>query len=233
MRSLLRRVPVIATAVLMLALLVPAAADAGVYRAAVCNPALGARHADAKFARTSGHYESDAGCTNGQAGLVIRHEGRRTSEHRWGAWTIPAPRGTVISHLGVSAVGRRSGGQVPQLLTAPLGGSGQPFAAPDPGSQRYRSDSRARAFVARLVCAREDGCERGRRSRIRVKRLALRLSDRVRPKIALRGSAFARGSRRGMQAIQPLASDVGGGVHRFILQVNGDPVTAHAASCRT
>jgi hypothetical protein len=232
MRSLLRRVPVIATVVLILALLAPAAADAGVYRAAVCNPAFGARHPDARFVRTSDHYASDAGCASGQAGLVVRHEGRRTKVHRWGAWTIPAPRGTLISHLGVSATGRRSGGQVPQLLMAPLGGSAQPFAVPDPGIERYRSDRRARAFVARLVCAREDGCGRGRRSQIRVKRLALRLADRVAPKIALRGSAFARGSRRGMQAIQPLATDVGGGVHRFILQVNGDPVTAHAAPCR-
>src|SRR3954447_492757 len=175
MRSLLRRVPVIASAVLMLALLAPAAAVGGVYRAAVCNPALGARHADAKFVRTSDHYASDAGCANGRPGLVIRHEGRRTSEHRWGAWAIRAPRGTVISRLGVSAAGRRSGGQVPQLLSAPLGGSAQPFAVPDPGSKRYRSDSRARALLARLVCARDGGCGRGRRSRIRVKRLALRL----------------------------------------------------------
>src|SRR3954463_13532039 len=181
MRSRLPRVPVIATVVVTLELLAPAAAGAGVYRAAVCNPALGARHPDARFVRSSDHYASDAGCANGQAGLVIRHEGKRTREHLWGAWTIRAPRGTVISHLGVSAAGRRSGGQVPQLLAAPLGGSAQPFAVPDPGSKRYRSDSRARALLARLVCARDGGCGRGRRSRIRVKRLALRLSDRVRP----------------------------------------------------
>jgi hypothetical protein len=58
------------------------------------------------------------------------------------------------------------------------------------------------------------------------------MSDRVAPKIALRGSAFAKESRRGIQAIQPLATDIGGGVNRFLLQVNGDPVTAHAAPCR-
>jgi hypothetical protein len=232
MRSCLRRVPVIAIVVVSFALLAPATADAGVYRAAICNPALGSGPADARFVRTSRHYTSDAGCANGQTGLVVRHEGKRTGEHRWGAWAIRAPRGTLISHLGVSAAGRRSGGHVPQLLTAGLGGSAQLLAVPHPGLERYRSASRARAFVARLVCAHEGGCGRGRRSRIRVKRLAVRMSDRVAPKIALRGSAFAKGSRRGIQAIQPLATDVGGGVNRFLLEVNGDPVTAHAPPCR-
>jgi hypothetical protein len=210
----------------------PGAASAGVYRAAICNPGMGARHADASFLRTSTHYVSEASCGGGEAGLAVRHEGKRTRDGRWGGWTVRAPRGTVISHLGVSAAGRRSGGQVPQLLAAPLNGPIQPFAVPDPGVERSRWTGPARSFLARLACQRRGGCGRGRTASIRVKRLTIRLADRVPPTIALRGSAFSSDSRRGIQTIQPLATDVGAGVHRFLLQVNGDPVTAHAASCQ-
>lgn len=210
----------------------PGVASAGVYRAAICNPALGARHADAGFRRTSPHYVSEASCASGQAGLAVRHEGRGTADGRWGGWTVRAPRGTVISHLGVSAAGHRAGGQVPQLLIAPLNGAIKPFAIPDPGIERARWTGPARAFHTRLVCARERGCGSGRRAGVRVKRLALRLADRVPPTVALHGPAFSGGSRRGIQAIQSFATDVGAGVHRFLLQVNGDPLAAHAASCR-
>jgi hypothetical protein len=215
-----------------LASIAPPSANAGVYRAAVCNPALAALHPDAIFARTSRHYLSDASCGEGQAGLAVRHQGKRTGQGRWGGWTVRAPRGTVISHLGVSAAGRRAGGQVPQLLTAPLAGPLQPFSVPDPGMERSRWNGRARSFVARLGCARDSGCGSGDRSGIRVKRLSLRMADRVGPRIALRGRAFAAGSKRGIQAMQAMATDVGAGIHRFLLQVNGEPVAAHASRCR-
>src|SRR4051794_8056363 len=217
---------------LVLTLLAAGTANAGVYRVAICDPALGTWHADASFDRTSSHYVSEASCAGGQAGLAIRHEGRRTAFDRWGEWAVRAPRGTVISHLGVSAAGRRAGGHVPRLLAAPLEGPLSPFAAPDPGVARFRWSSPARSFAARLACARHRGCDRGRKAAIRIKRLALRLADRRSPTIALRGSAFRPGSGRGLQTIQPSATDVGGGVHRFLLQVNSEPVTAHAVTCR-
>jgi hypothetical protein len=210
----------------------PATATAGVYRAAVCNPALGAFHPDAIFARTSRHYVAGASCGPRQAGLAIRHEGRRTGHGRWGGWTVRAPRGTVISHLGVSAAGRRAGGHVPQLLTRPLGGAPRPFSAPGREVERARWSGSARSFGARLVCAREGGCGKGEGAGIRIRRLSLRMADRVRPAVALGGSAFAPGSKRGIHAIQVRATDVGAGIHRFLLQVNGEPVAAHAAECR-
>jgi hypothetical protein len=224
--------PAALVALVAVALLAPSAASAGVYRVAICSPALGAWHADASFERTSSHYVSEASCGSGQAGLVVLHEGKRTGLGRWGGWTVRAPRGTVISHLGVSAAGRRGGGHVPRLLATPLAGSIRPFAAPDPGVERSRWSKPARSFVARLDCDRRGGCGRGRKAVIRIKRLALRLVDRTSPTIALRGSAFRPGSRRGIQTIQPFGTDVGAGVHRFLLQVNGEPVTAHAATCR-
>ena len=44
--------------------------------------------------------------------------------------------------------------------------------------------------------------------------------------MALDGSLFLPGSRRGVQTVLPLATDVGGGVRRLLFQVNGQPVTA-------
>ena len=42
-----------------------------------------------------------------------------------------------------------------------------------------------------------------------MKRIALRLTDRVAPSLGLAGTLFAAGSRRGVQAIEPSATDVG------------------------
>jgi hypothetical protein len=212
----------------------PEAAGAGTYRVAVCNPGLGAWHADASFRRTSSHYSPAAECGADRPGLVVRHRARRTGHGRWGGWVLRAPRGTAIARVGVSASGRRAGGHAPELLTAPLHGPLRPFASPDRGIDRTRwSGGAARSFVARLGCRRASGCRRGRDARVRVKRLALRLADRVSPTLSMGGSALRPGSRRGIQSVRPHGSDVGAGLHRFLLEVNGEPLSAHTAPCRT
>jgi hypothetical protein len=214
------------------ALLTPPRAGAGLYRVAICNPQLGARHADVTFERTSVHYVSEAGCGTNQPGLGIRHVGKRTGDGRWGAWTMHAPGGTVISRLGVSAAGHGGGGYLPQLLAVPPIGAAQAFASPDPGMERSRFTSPARILTARLSCHRVNGCGRGRKARIRIKRIALELADHTRPTIAVGGAALQPGSKRGVQPLTVDAQDVGGGVHRFLLDVNGQPVTASTPRCR-
>jgi hypothetical protein len=97
--------------------------------------------------------------------------------------------------------------------------------------ERYSWNGRARAFAARLACAGDGRCGRGGKAGIRVKRLSLRMADRVSPRTALRGPGFTSGSKRGIQTMQAVASDAGAGIHRFLLQVNGEPVAAHAAAC--
>jgi hypothetical protein len=222
----------VVVAVLAGVLFWPAAAGAGPYRVAICNPDLGSRHPDVIFQRTSDHYLSDAGCGAGQPGLVVRHDGERTGDGRWGAWTLRAPRGTVISHLGVSAAGRGGGGHLPQLLAIPPTGVARVFAAPDPGIERSRFTGLTRALMARLSCRRVSGCSRGRKAHIQIKRLALQLADSARPTISVAGSALKPGSHRGLQFVTAAGTDVGGGIHRFLLQVNGVPVTAQATPCR-
>lgn len=232
MKRKTRRIAAAAVAATAIALLSAPKAGAGPYRVAICDPAVGARHADTTFQRTSAHYVSDAGCGTDGPGLAVRHAGKHTGDSRWGGWTVHAPRGTVISSLGVNAAGHGAGGHLPQLLAVPPKGVAQVFATPDPGIERARFTSPARVFTARLSCRRVSGCGAGRKARIRIKRIALEMADGVSPTIALGGAMLRPGSKRGMQPIAAAARDVGGGVHRFLVQVNGQPVTAYATRCR-
>jgi hypothetical protein len=214
------------------ALLGASMATAGPYRVAICNPALAAHHADATFQSTSAHYVPDAGCGTDEPGLTVRHEGKRTGDSRWGGWTIHAPRGTVFTRVGVNAAGHGGGGHLPQLLAMPPKGVAQVFGNPDPGIERSSFTSPARVFTARLSCRRVSGCGAGRKARIRIKRVALALRDGAEPTIAVGGAALQPGSKRGVQPVAAAARDLGGGVHRLLLQVNGQPVTAYTTRCR-
>lgn len=228
-----KRFAAVAVALTATALLTAPKAGAGPYRVAICNPAIGARHADATFQRTSAHYLSEAGCATHQPGLGVRHAGKRTGDSRWGGWTVHAPRGTVFSRIGMSAAGHGGGGHLPQLLAVPPRGVAKVFGTPDPGMGRSRFTGPARTFTARLSCRRVSGCGAGRKARIRVKRIALEVRDGAQPTIALGGGALRPGSKRGVQPVAAAARDVGGGVHRLLVQVNGTPVTAYTARCRT
>ena len=220
-----------ATALGMLAAAEPA--RGGSYGVAICNPDLRAWHNDAAFSRTSTHYGHAADCGGGGEGLSVASDAQPTHAGAWGAWTVRAPAGTAISRVSVSAAGRASGGHAPELLTGAPGGQLAPFATPgrELGRSRWTGGA-VRAFAARLRCRRASGCDRARGAEVRVKRIALRLTDRVAPSLGLAGTLFAAGSRRGVQAIEPSAIDVGAGVRRFLVQVNGEPVTAHTTSCR-
>ncbi len=207
----------------------PASARAGAYRAALCNPDLGARHADATFQRNSRHYLRDASCGVGGDGLAVSHDAETSRAGTWAAWVVRSPGGTEISRLSVSAAGRAGRGNVPELLRG-AAGSLTRFAAPAGELKRFRwSGAPAKAFAARLRCRRRSGCGRG--ARVRVKRLALLLDDHVGPTLRLDGSLFASGSRRGVQTVAPSATDVGAGVRRLLVQVNNQPITAHTISC--
>jgi hypothetical protein len=208
-------------------------ARGGSYRVAICNPDLGARHADALFERSSPHYVSDAQCGVGGGGLSVGHDADSTRADAWGAWTLTAPSGSTFESLAVTAAGRSEDGHVPELLTGGLDGELDPFASPSEGSRRYRwSGPSIEAFSARLRCGRATGCDRGRRASVAVKRITASLVDQAAPTLALDGSLLAAGTRRGVQTVAPFAADLGGGVRHFLLEVNGDPLSARTLPCR-
>jgi hypothetical protein len=209
-----------------------ASARAGAYRAALCDPRLGAHHADAAFERSSPHYLPEISCEPGGDGLVVGRDRGPTRPGAWGAWVIRAPSGIAIAGLSLKAAARRRVGQVPELLVD-SGGEPALFARPAGGLRRFRwSGPPVRALIARLRCGVRSGCTRGAGSRVRVKRVALVLDDVVDPTLSVGGSLFEAGSRRGMETLAPAATDLGGGVRRFLVQVNGEPVSAHTVRCR-
>jgi hypothetical protein len=222
---------VLCGAIVFLALVGAAPARGGAYRAGLCNPGLGAGHADAAFARSSPRFLSRAACAVGGDGLSVKSR-TATRGGRWGAWIVPAPPGTVIRRLSVSAAGAAGGGKVPELLRGPKG-RWRPFATPSRDLARFRwSGAPTRGFAARLRCRRLSGCPRGRPARLRVKRLALLLDDRAGPRLGVAGSLFASGSRRGSQVVGASATDTGAGIRGFLLQVNGQPLAGHTLACR-
>lgn len=231
--SIRTRAAIAAAATALAVLTAAEPARGGSYGVAICNPDLRAWHNDATFSRTSQHYGHGADCGGGGEGLSVTSDAQSTRAGAWGAWTVRAPAGTVISRVSVSAAGRAGGGHVPELLTGSPGGQLAPFATAGRELRRSRwSGAPARAFAARLRCRRASSCDRGRGAEVRVKRIALRLTDRIAPSLGLAGTLFAAGSRRGVQEIKPSATDVGAGVRRFLVQVNGEPVTSHTTSCR-
>jgi hypothetical protein len=230
--SIRRRALIALAALAALGLGWPAAARAGAYRAALCDPGLHAHHADATFERSSHRYRSDASCEIGGDGLYVGRGEGSTDAGAWGAWMIRAPSGTAISALSVKAAGRARHGQVPELILDSAVGRRR-FARPTADLRRYRwAGAPSRGLIARLRCRRHSGCPRGRGAAIRVKRLALVLEDGVDPRLKPTGSLLAPGSRRGVRTVAPVASDLGAGVRRILLQVNGTPVTAHTVGCR-
>jgi hypothetical protein len=210
-----------------------APASAGSYRAAICHSGFGAGRADAVFERNSRHYLDASSCDAGGRGLMVSHKRGRTPKGRWGAWSVRAPSGTAIERLTVFAAGRPGGGNVPELGVGTADEPWTRFATPRRRLRRVTwSGSGARLIAARLRCRRASGCGRGKDARVRIERLVARLGDRLAPTLRLGGSLLAPGSRRGLQTIEPFSADVGSGVRRLLVQVNGAPVTARTSSCR-
>ncbi len=212
-------------------LALPASARAGAFRAALCDPDVRAFHAGAAFARNSRRYLAEASCGLGGRGMVVSRAPGRVHAGTWGAWVVRAPAGTSIVGLSVKAAARRRAGDLPELLVGPAANPA-PFANPDAALARFRwTGPRAGEFAARLRCRLPGGCPRAG-GRLRFKRLTLVLNDAVPPRLGLGGSLFEPGSRRGIRRVAPTATDVGGGIRRFLIQVNGQPVSARAVDCR-
>jgi hypothetical protein len=209
-------------------------ASGAAYRAAICHARFDAGRADATFERNSRRYLDATSCGARGSGLTVSHERGRTARGRWGAWAIRAPSGTGISRLRVHAAGRPGGGNVAELAVGPGAGPLTPFARPRSRKPRrvVWSGSPVGQFAARLRCRRVSSCGHRKEARIRVKRIVATLEDRRAPTLRLDGSLFGPGSRRGAETIQSLSADVGGGIRRLLVQVNGEPVTARTVPCR-
>ena len=218
--------------VAMLALAPPA--RAGTYVAVQCHPDYDPAAADAVFSRTSDHYVPAAACGRSGAGLQITNNSDGTKDGRYGAWSWYPPAGTEFAAITSEAhVAHGSGhkGFVTIVDTAgtvhwrwPAAGSWQPV--------EWTAGPAATAFTAWMQCYGGGGsCGRSGAAHTYLRRLWFTLRDRSAPTLSLGGSLFEPGPRRGSQTAQLASSDVGGGVWRWRLLVNGSPAATAEAGC--
>lgn len=231
-RALVALIWLAASAAAVTALLIAAAvAEGGVYRAAQCNPGLGAGHGDLDFDRNSEHYAGNAGCQEGE-GISIRHEANRSGHDRWGAWRLTAPAGAHLEGVTAKVSGVAAAGHEPELLIG-LPGSGETTFGDALGSShtvRWRGEQ-AESFAARLRCARPAGCGAGATAKLRLRRLTLRLSDGEAPAAELAGQLAGEATQRGLRRLRAIVADAGSGVRRVFVSVNGSPVAARKLDC--
>lgn len=204
-------------------------AEGGTYRAAQCNPSLDAGRSDFIFDRNSEHYASEADCEG--AGLIVRHRHRQSRRDRWGAWTLAAPAGTLFTSIRAKVAGSSDDGHVPELFTELPGAGASTLGRAGGGPHKVRwSGAGADGLEARLRCARSD-CGDGSRARVMIRRVALRLLDETEPTATLAGPLASGQTQRGVSVLEALAGDIGSGVRRLYLEVNGKPVTARRVPC--
>jgi hypothetical protein len=205
-------------------------AGAGSYAVVECHPELGAGHRDASYQRTSGDFAAAAGCSKGAGGLTVRHRPSETLANRFGRWIFAAPAGTHIVRASAQAGGRSAGGLVPELLARSAGELhriGVPAGLPRKLAWRGHGG----ALIARLECRRAPRCGPASRARLRVERVRLRLTDTAAPSVGFGGSLTEGDVVRDVRGIQVSAGDVGGGVQKVSVTVNGHPAGVAASPC--
>jgi hypothetical protein len=203
-------------------------ARGGMYKVAQCHPGFGVGQGAAAFHRTSGAFRGTAACGSRGKGLEVEHMGGRSQRGRFGRWRIQAPAGTVLERIRARASARAAGGYHPSLVVERFDGSAAVIPGITGGVEAVSWEGVGRAVAARLACARTSGrCGRSTNAFVGVKRMLLTLRDHVDPSIrALTGSMLASGTQRGTRIVRVQAGDVGSGVRRLLLLVNGNPVSA-------
>ena len=218
-----------AAGTILFCLVAAGSAEGGTYRAVQCNPKLDAGRGDFAFDRNSEHYVPQADCEG--PGLLVRHDDRTTRRDRWGSWTLPAPAGILFTAIRARVAGTSDDGHVPELFTD-LPGSGSLTLGRASGSPHTVSwrGAGADGLQARLRCARGT-CGEGREARVLIRRVALRLLDETAPTAELSGPLASGQTQREMTSLEAVTADVGSGVRRIHLEVNGKPVGSRRVPC--
>jgi hypothetical protein len=220
-----------ATAGVIAVLLIAAAsAEAGIYKAAQCHPGLGAGHGDVGFRRTAQGYRGRAACAAG-GGLRIEHAADRARGGRSGAWVMRTPAGLELLRAGLWVAGQAANGHVPELMVSPPGLAPRRFGHAVGRFHRARYEGDASRIEARLRCVRNAGCGPGRKARLAVRRLVVRLVDTHAPHIGLQGPLAGGTTQRGGSALEALVGDSGAGVRSVVVEVNGEPVATTGFRC--
>jgi hypothetical protein len=225
----------LALAVAASLVMAPRAARAGTYVAVECAPGYNHAAPDAVFARSSDHYVAGQACGIGGSGLQIRHAADVTKGGRWATWTWRPPAGTVFTQIASQAHVDHDAGHKGNFTI--VDGSGTVhYRWPREGifdAVDWAAGNDATAFSAQLGCyAGADGsCGASGSTHTYVRNLWFTFRDSVGPALRLGGSLTQPGPKRGVHELAGAASDVGGGVWRWRLAVNGSPAGSREQSC--
>jgi hypothetical protein len=214
--------------------LLAAGASAGPYRAMLCARNMGVGSPAFQFSRSGSEFRPVTGCQSGE-GLGVTHKHGATRPGRFGMWTARAPAGVRLTDGSVVARGRAEAGYHPGLLLGAADGDTRAFASPRGGFRLYNwhSDDGASRLIAQLVCARSRGsCGRSDAPKIFIKHAMFHLFDSSRPTLSQTSGTLLEGSaQRGTQGFAVAAHDVGSGVRRVFLRVNGRAFDSIALDC--
>jgi hypothetical protein len=230
-----RFLPTILLAAASLLLAAPRA-GAGTYVAVQCHPDHDLAAANALFSSTSDHYAPAAACAgSGGAGLQLHNNADVTKDGRYGAWSWYPPAGTEFSHITSEVHVVHDAGHKGFVTIADTAGNVQ-WRWPAAGSWQpvdWSAGTGAVAYTLWQQCyaGSSGSCGRSTAAHSQVRRLWFTLADRSDPALQLGGSLFDPGPRRGPQTAALASSDVGGGVWRWRLLVNGTPAAAAEAPC--
>jgi hypothetical protein len=224
----------LALAVVASLLFAPRSARAGTYVSVQCEATYNPAAPDAVFTRTSDHYVSGRACSGG-AGLLINNNADSTKSGRWATWSWYPPPGTVFTQIASQSHVAHDAGHKGSFTI--IDGSGTVhhrwpregvFDAVD-----WTAGTDARAFSSQLGCYGTAGgdCGRTGSAHAHVRSLWFTFRDSVNPVLSLSGSIFEPGPKRGVHDLAASASDVGGGVWRWRVAVNGSPAGSREQSC--
>ncbi len=205
-------------------------AAAGAYVVAECDPSLGSGHRDARYEQTSRDFVAAAGCSKGGGGISVGHRRSETLANRFGRWTFAAAPGTRLVAASARAGGALAGGLLPELSVR-TAGSLRRIGVVEGLPHRMSWQGEGQALVASLECRRSPRCLPSRRASLRVNRIRLKLQDTAVPSVNFGGSLAGQSVVRDVQRIEASAGDLGGGVQRLSVDVNGHPAGSVGSRC--
>jgi hypothetical protein len=215
--------------------LLPGAAHAGSYVVVQCHAQHNLGAPDAVFTRTSDHYVSSAGCAAGQPGLTIRNDAEVTKGGRYGAWSWYPPAGAVFTQVAAQSHIAHDAGHKAYFTITDNAGNVQ-HRWPREGvfeSVDWAAGAHSLIFSSFLACAMpaNDSCGRSGSAHNNMRNLWFTLRDLVNPALGLGGELLEAGPRRGTQVLGVGSTDVGGGVWRWRVLVNGAQAAGAEQPC--
>lgn len=206
-------------------------ASAGNYVVAQCSPGLYPGAPDAGYTSSSSHYSSAVDCSQGAAGLQVKHGlgGGETGTvaGNFGSWVFTAPPGTFIVGGSVFSRLATESGQHGYLAVSPDAGAGSAFSVQNDnlGHETGIPAGNWRYLVIRLECTQPNDGNRcvgpARGALASAKQIRIALSDVSQPSLKDGGSLFSGTELRGPQTVDVAAADQGAGLQSIQVTVNG------------